>query len=153
MPPSKPRRFAETTTVSVERSMTELRVYLQKQGAQRIVVTELEDEGVVLTYFRFRDRHVRFTFPMAGLTAQEQRQRMRCALLVIKGKFESVHMEIEPVERAFMANLMLPDNTTVGDWLEPQVETIYREGAFPSLLPGSEAAPAIRALPPGRQVG
>jgi hypothetical protein len=69
---------------------------------------------------------------------QEERQKYRALLLVIKAKLESVESEIETFEQAFLAHLALPGSSTqtVGEWLTPQIEKAYREGSMPMLLSG-----------------
>lgn len=34
-----------------------------------------------------------------------------------------------------MANIVLPDGNTVGDFMKPQIERAYLTGAFPNMLP------------------
>jgi hypothetical protein len=75
--------------------------------------------------------------PNAAREAYEQavRQRWRALALVIKAKLEAVESGIETFEQAFLANILLPDGQTVGQWLVPQVEQAYLTGEMPALLP------------------
>lgn len=41
---------------------------------------------------------------------------------------------ITTLESEFLANLVLPDGGTVGDWLAPQIEEAYATGRMPPML-------------------
>jgi hypothetical protein len=64
------------------------------------------------------------------------RQKWRALNLVVKAKLEAIDSGISTVEREFLADVMLPDGTTVGDWARPQLEAAYNSGKMPALLPG-----------------
>ena len=42
---------------------------------------------------------------------------------------------LAPAETEFLANIVLPDNTTAGEWMLPQIEHAYRTGKMPPLPP------------------
>ena len=44
---------------------------------------------------------------------------------------------ISTIESEFLANIVLPDNTTAGEWMIPQIDQAYRTGQMPSLLPAT----------------
>ena len=68
---------------------------------------------------------------------QAIRQRWRALALVIKAKLEAVDAGITTIEDEFLANTMLPDGQTVGDWAEPMLQEVYLSGKMPmALLPG-----------------
>ena len=72
--------------------------------------------------------------------------------MVIKAKLEAVTAGISTVETEFLANIVLPDNSTAGEWMIPQIDQAYRTGDMPPLLPaagnsGPRASGPI-ALPP-----
>jgi hypothetical protein len=69
------------------------------------------------------------------MTEQAVRQRWRALALVIKAKLEAFESGIETFEQAFLANILLPDGQTVGQWMVPQVEQAYLTGTMPGLLP------------------
>ena len=58
-------------------------------------------------------------------------------LLVIKAKLEAVTTGISTLKAEFLANIVLPDNTTAGEWMLPQIDQAYRSGAMPPLLPAA----------------
>lgn len=126
-------RFAERTQVPASKSRIDIEKVLTKYGATGFLFGQTEEKAIV--GFQMRDRHIRFTLPLAGLKDQEIRQRWRALLLTIKSKLESVECEIEEFEEAFLAHIVLADGQTVGKWMQPQIETTYQSGKMPPLLP------------------
>lgn len=145
--------YAATTEVSAERSRTEIERTLTRFGASGFLYGWEEDRAVI--QFRAHDRYVRFVVQLPVLEsfeltptrqrrssvamgkAHEQavRQRWRALLLVIKAKLEAVESEITSFESEFLAHIVLPDGTTVGAWVQPQVAAAYETGAMPKMLP------------------
>ena len=68
---------------------------------------------------------------------QACRQRWRALLLVIKTKLEAVSAGISTLEEEFLANIVLPNNTTAGEWMIPQIDRAYRTSEMPALLPAA----------------
>ena len=58
-------------------------------------------------------------------------------MLVIKAKLEAVTAGISTIETEFLANIVPPNNTTAGEWILPQIDQAYRNGAMPPLLPAT----------------
>lgn len=148
--------YAENTTVSIDRSLDEIRKTLKRYGATSFMFAE--GEGKVALLFEMNDRRVQFVVTLperedrefthtpgrgqrrsrdAADKAYDQavRQRFRALLLVVKAKLESVSSSIETFEEAFLAQIVLPGNMTVGKWLIPQIETAYLDQRMPPLLP------------------
>jgi hypothetical protein len=70
--------------------------------------------------------------------AAEERRRWRAMLLVIKAKLEIVATGSSSFEREFLADILLPDGSTVGDVAVKQIADSYKTGGMPkSLLLGS----------------
>ena len=65
---------------------------------------------------------------------QAGRQRWRALLLIIRAKLEAVESGITTLESEFLANIVLPDGGTVGQWLAPQVDAAYAMGRMPPML-------------------
>ncbi|GAG36103.1 unnamed protein product [marine sediment metagenome] len=63
------------------------------------------------------------------------RQKWRALSLVIKAKLEAVESGISIFEEEFLAHIVLPDGRTIGDFMIPQIKTIYSSGKMPKLLP------------------
>jgi hypothetical protein len=153
--------FAAKTTVPVDRSKAELERLLGKYGADQFAYMSSAEGAMVA--FRMRGRHVRFLMPMPdpddfrltptgrGRSHEEKgrafqqalRSRWRALVLIVKAKLEAVAAGVSTFEREFLADIMLPDGTTVHEWLGPQLEEAYTEGTMP---------PAIRLeLPSGER--
>lgn len=145
--------YAADTSVSVERSRAELERTIVRYGADAFSYGW--EDGRAVIQFRANGRYVRFALTLperdqftttpqgkARATAavekaweQAQRQRWRALNLVVKAKLEAVEAGIATFDQEFLANLVLPDGTTVGDFTIPQVEHAYQHGTMPALLP------------------
>lgn len=148
--------YAEGTTVSPERSQQEIISTLRRYGATGFMFGEEHGRGMVA--FRAHERMVRFIVPLEVDRAQfkwtaarrirddaavdkavegEYRRRWRALALAIKAKLEVVETGIASFEDEFLAHLVLPDGSTVGEWAAPQVARAYKTGTMPALLPGA----------------
>lgn len=65
---------------------------------------------------------------------KEIRRRWRCLLAVVKAKLVAVEDGISTLEREFMADVLLPDGTTLGEWVQPQIERAYSTGRMTDML-------------------
>jgi len=63
---------------------------------------------------------------------------MAGAGLVIKAKLEAVETGITTFQDEFLAHIMLPDGSTVSEFVGPQLEIAYENGEMPRLLPWTE---------------
>lgn len=149
--------YAENTTVPVERSRMELERTIERYGATSFAYAT--ETGRAMVAFEANDRRIRFLLPLperterrfthhsrgartpaAALEAWEQacRQRWRALNLAVKAKLEAVDAGITTFEEEFLAHIVLPDGTTVGDRMVPAVGEAYLTGgALPALMPGS----------------
>lgn len=77
-----------------------------------------------------RDGRSKYTFkalPQAAcLRNWEQacRQRWRALSLCIKAKLEAVETGISTFEQEFLANIVLPDDRTIGDHIVPRLDAV-----------------------------
>lgn len=153
-------RYAADTDVPSDRSRAEIERTLKRYGATAFAYAW--DGGVTSIAFRMSDRQIRFRLPLpdpqapeftrtptgkqrsasAAEAAYEQaiRQRWRALLLVVKAKLEAVEAGISTVEREFLDSVMLPDGSTVGEWVGPQLGAVYARGEMPALMPGGSSA-------------
>ena len=151
-------RYAENTSVPADRSRAEIERTLQRYGAEGFMYGWEAHQAVI--QFKASDRYIRFIIEMPDRNGfartptgraraedsahkaweQAQRQRWRALALVIKAKLEAVEAGITEFESEFLAHIVLPDGTTVGDWVAPQVSAAYATGTMPKMLPmgGSE---------------
>lgn len=148
-------QYALNTSVSVDSSIAEIRRTLTKYGADRFAYGEGIDEAQVM--FRLNGKMMRFDLTMpnrddkeftrtpsrGNLRSQESallewekacRQRWRALVLVIKAKLEAIESGISTLESEFMANIMLPNGSTVGEFMLPQIEESYKIGGMPKML-------------------
>lgn len=146
-------QYAKETNVSSELSRLEIEKTLIRYGAQNFAYASAPGKSMI--GFTMHDRQVRFVLPLpkqeefrltptgrdrsekSQYDAWEQacRQRWRALLLVIKAKLEAAECGISTFESEFMANIVLPDNRTAGDFMLPQIAAAYEKGTMPAMLP------------------
>ena len=146
-------KYAQNTTVSSELSRIEIEKLLIKYGAGQFIYGTMP--GYSIIGFTMCDRQVKFVLPIpkyedykltptgrirtenSQMTEWEQacRQRWRALKLVIQAKLEAVECGISVFEDEFMANIVLPDGSTVGDFVRPQIQQAYLTGEPPKMLP------------------
>ena len=152
--------YASTTTVSVESSRAEIERTLRRYKADAFAYATEGSRASVM--FRIGGRQVRFLLTMPDmdhadftqhsrgrrapdaaekLWEQACRQKWRALNLVIKAKLEAVSAGITTIEDEFLAHTVLPDGSTAGQWMKPQIDEAYRIGVMPTtLLLGGPAA-------------
>lgn len=154
------RRFAEDTSVSVEKSRAEIEKLLTKYGASAFMSGNNQVEAVIA--FEMKDRKIMFRLPLprkderrfthssrgmrtasAALEGWEQacRSRWRALALAIKAKLEAVAIGITTFEDEFMANIVMPDGMTVGQHVRPRIADAYASGQVTPLLPAPGGKP------------
>ncbi len=148
--------YAQNTSVSTEKSRAEIERTLTRYGADQFMYGWNADTAVI--GFRLASRQIKFMLPMpdkgdpefiftptgkdrseaAAYKEWEQscRQKWRALALVIKAKLEAVDAGIAIFEDEFMANIVLPNGSTVSQFMLPQIEKAYDNGDMPKLLPG-----------------
>ena len=153
-------KYAEKTEVSPMRSLDEIDRMLTRYEADQFFGGRDNEKRCIYVTFRKARRQVRFTVPLPdpddddfqkvdryshkllGFSQEKYdqavRQRWRALTLVIKAKLESIESGIEDFETAFMGQLVLPNNQTVGEWMTPQIERAYENGKMPPMLGGGD---------------
>lgn len=148
-------RYAENTSVLVERSKAEIERTLQRYGASEYITGW--GAGQAMVGFKMENRYVKFILPMPQeheseicrtakgrlrsptdrRKAWEQacRSRWRALALAIKAKLECVESGISSFESEFLAHIVLPNGKTVGDEVLPRVTEVYDAGKVQPLLP------------------
>ena len=146
------QRYAAKTTVTVEKSKTEIEAVLRRYGADQFMYAW--QTGMPTMGFRMGGLPIRMILPLPTeeqfrftqrnrVTPQEQkaayeqaeRQLWRAFLLVIKAKLEAVEAGIITIEDEFLANIVLQDNSTIKDNLLPRLQESIASGRFPLMLP------------------
>lgn len=148
-------RYAADTSVSQDRSRSEIEATLKRYGATSFMY--MTEETAAMIGFRIADRMVKFVLPMPDPKAREfthtpakhqarspaeaqkaweqaGRQRWRALALVIKAKLEAVAAGITTIEDEFLAHTVLPDGQTVGEFMQPQIAIAYERGSMPTTL-------------------
>ncbi len=150
------KRFAEGTRVPIETTRMELERALRAYGADAVVIGW--DGPTSTIAFRIQGRHVKYviqrpdrsesvisSYPsgkprpshaIPEAIAAEHRRRWRALLLIVKAKLELVASGDSDFEDEFLSRLMLPDGTTVREWMVPQIDAAYQTGRMPALMPG-----------------
>jgi hypothetical protein len=148
-------KFAEGTSVSVEKSRAEIEGLITRYGATSTGFLTAPDRSVIV--FEAKGRRIRFDLPLPSkedkrfardgrgsarspakrLEAWEQacRQKWRALALVIKAKLEAVESGITTFEDEFLAHIVMPDGQTVGAHIKPRIAEAYDSGSMLPLLP------------------
>lgn len=152
--------YASTTSVSVERSKSEIERTLTRYGASAFAYATNGNKAMV--QFNADSRRIMFVLdlpnredrifthgyagkgsklsPDQAATKWEQgcRQKWRCLALAIKAKLEAVASGIASFEDEFMAHIVMPDGKTVTAHIKPMIEQAYSTGKIVPLLPHFE---------------
>lgn len=155
------RRYAEGTEVPVEKSKADVERLLVKHGATGFVSSWDSESGRSVLIFKLRDRMLKYALdypaskdidlPKRGSTSSraaaterkleaEWRRRWRSVFLIIKAKLEIVFSGDSDLDREFLANIMLPNGTTMGEAVIPKLQSSYDSGKMPKLLLPGEIA-------------
>jgi hypothetical protein len=147
--------YAKDTAVPSERSRAEIERTLERYGATAFMYGWAAGRAVI--GFEAEGRRYRLLLPLPDKTefartpgqnrprtqegaraAYEQavRQRWRALALWVKAMLEGAEAGIITLQEALQPFLVLPDGRTVGEWLSPQIEAVYRNGQMPPMLPG-----------------
>lgn len=134
-------RYANETSVTVEKSISDLRTVIRRYGAAEMGVFEGNSAAGLM--FTLKGRRIKMTVPiptleeirvnaagarMADRQAKQAlekatRQRWRALVLCVTAKLEAVESGIETLEQAFMAHLLLADGKTMSEVVLPQIES------------------------------
>jgi hypothetical protein len=155
------RRFAQDTSVSVEKSKAEIEAMLGRYGATSFMAGTNQTESVIA--FEMQERKIVFRLPLPlknerrfthtakynkarhpsdALVEWEQacRSRYRALALAIKAKLEAVAIGITTFEDEFLAHIIMPDGLSVGQHTRPLIEQSYKSGKVSALLPSPGSA-------------
>lgn len=139
----KIRRFAEGTSVPVERSRQEIETLLRRNGATGFASAWQKERFTIA--FEMKGRRCRFDVPAPDPKKYrtthsweaEDRRRWRALLLIIKAKLELVSSGDADFEAEFLAQMLTPDGTTVGERLLPHLAEVLNGAPMPPMLPGA----------------
>lgn len=149
------RRYAEGTSVPVERSRAEVERLLRKAGATGLISAWDDEDKVDRLVFRIDGRMVRLEVnrPTASDFAKtttgrrrkrdasgdaaerEYQRRWRALVLLVKAKLEVIADGLSTIEREFLADMLLPNGSTLGEEMAPRLAQAYQTGAMDTRLP------------------
>jgi len=145
-------QYASNTTVSPEKTQTDIKETLRRYGATKFAIMEETDKAHVM--FEVQNLMIQLTVGLpnkdgfiktgAGRSRKKSaadeaynqaiRQRWRALLLAIKAKLEAVESGISTLEKEFLAFIMLPNGQSIGDHIIPKIKKIAGTGEMPKLL-------------------
>lgn len=139
------RRYAATTSVSMERSKAEIERTLRRYGIVEFMYgTSPQGDGIA---FKRDGKGYKIAIPLPKRDdfntdkqwEQAQRRRYRVLLLTLKAQLEAVEEGLANFETQFLAYLALPDGSVVGDHVIPEINKAIAGGKKPKLLlPGMD---------------
>ena len=168
-----PGTYASATDVPVSRSRDEIERILTRFGASEFAYFTNSGGEVAIAFsmhnvrvlmrMRLPDRESfrlsKTGFLRADSTVEKEweqacRQRWRSLANGIKAKLALIDDGISTVEREFLADVLLPNGQTYGEFAVPQIAEVYRTQEMPALLPGATPPAAkVIALQEGRRNG
>lgn len=150
-------KFAENTTVPVEKSRAEIEKLITRYGATSTAFMNAKGQGRAIVAFEANGRRIMFELKLPDVTEkrfqrdgrgsvlsadkrldkweQACRQSWRALALVIKAKLEAVESGITSFEKEFYAHIVLPGGMTVYDATKDNVDLVYKSGQITALLP------------------
>jgi hypothetical protein len=134
--------YAENTAVPVERTKQELDALLQRHGATQRGMAVDDERHEATCYFSLDGRQVLLRLPMPRRKdygsqqrwEQAGRARWRQVLLITKAKLEHIALKLSTVEHEFLADIRLPNGSTVGQEIASGLHEMYATGRIPPLL-------------------
>lgn len=148
------RRYAQGTTVSVERSKIEIERLVTKWGGGNYLIGSFDGRQAVLFAMQGRtirmvvntpDKNERRFTHTPGRdherTSEDAhkeweracRQAWRSLLLQLKAKFEAIADEVADIDDEFMAYYVLPDGKTFGEHMKPKLAKAFEQNKMPQL--------------------
>jgi hypothetical protein len=134
------RRYAQGTDVPTSKTRGEIEALLLRHGAAQILSGFDRASRGGFVGFTLHGRQYRIPIVRREDrnrdAEQVEREQWRALLLLVKAKLEFVAGGLSTVESEFLAHVVLPNGSTVGDELAPRLEQAYATGTVPLLLPG-----------------
>jgi hypothetical protein len=157
MPPNP--AYAEKTKVPIAETRMAIEKLLERYGATAFAYGRMGDKEALS--FEMAGLRYRFDFwtltaetikltdssgrpltranmpgkSVEGAVEQANRTRWRELYLGIKAKLVLVEAGITTLEEEFLAQTILPDNTTFGKWAKPHLRQTFAAGKMPPMLP------------------
>lgn len=141
-----PRRYAEDTTVTVEKSKAQIERLLMDWKATTFASMTGPLQAVIM--FEMAERKIKFVVPLPQRQefdgrrkpqeAMEQatRSRWRALYLALRAKLEMAATGITSFEDEFLSHIVMPNGQTVGEMTRPRIAQAYQSGEVRPLLEG-----------------
>lgn len=162
--------FAKGTTVSEDKTLSEIKATLIRFGADRDSFTCAERGNQVGIQFTVGTRTVRITMLLPDREAfgrdrygrrrpdtaidkdwlQACREHWRTLAIAVKAKLAMIEKGLSSFEREFLADILLPSGETVGERVVPAIDDALATGEVPPLITGLPS-PKVVALGEGRR--
>lgn len=130
--------YAADTDVPAQTSRGQIEALLHRNHCTQYMTAVDWTAKRARVQFKLKDRIVRFEVSLPDNTKpgweQRDRQRWRQLLLVIKAKLEAVAFNISTFEEEFLAYIVMPGDTTLGQLALPVVAEAYATGQLPAGL-------------------
>lgn len=135
-------RYAESTSVPIDRSRSEIERVLERYGCSRFGIMN-EVDGSAMLYFERSGRSFQVPLripPSAKFRStekweQERRRRWRVMVLTLKASLEAVSSGLSTFEEVFLAHIVIPGTArTLGQALTPKLDALYAGKSLPALL-------------------
>lgn len=132
------RRYALGTDVDVSKTRGEIEALLNRHGASQTMGGRDGKTRTGFVGFTMGGRQYRI--PLLARPAgnrkpeQVEREQWRALLLVIRAKLEFISAGMTTAETEFLAHVVLPNGSTVGDELAPRLAEAYATGQVRGLL-------------------
>ena len=145
-------QYASNTTVSPEKTQSDIRETLRRYGAKKFGV--MEEDGKAHVMFEINNLMIQLTVELPNVNdftktkvgrsrknsaaneahVQAIRQRWRALLLAIKAKLEAIECGISTIEKEFLAFVIMPDGKSLSDHVLPKLKDMSQTGKMPRLL-------------------
>jgi hypothetical protein len=136
---TRPRRYAEGTTVAASKTRQEIERLLATHGCAQRAIAHDDSQLRAIVTFKFKDRFIKLEVslkaPRNKKPEQFEREAWRRMLMLIKAKLEAIADGIGTIETEFLGSIMLPDGRTVADEVRGAIEQAYTTGQVSRLLP------------------
>mgnify|MGYP001565472632 CR=1 FL=1 len=137
--------YAAKTSVTVERSKTQIELLLKEFKASAVMMATNDTRAMVV--FTMAERNVKFILPLpqesefTGQWRREQfsqatRTRWRALYLALRAKLEMAATGITTFEDEFLSHIVMPDGQSVGEITRPRIAQAYKSGEVRPLLEG-----------------
>jgi hypothetical protein len=153
------RRYAEHTSVSVEKSKATIETLLAQHGADDIFTGISRAQCIAFVAFVIDERQVKLMLPLPDINAiprkrhrrgdgacledrtddqiskeweQQCRQRWRALLLVVRGKLEMIEIGASSVDREFLADFAMRDGRVLWQAIAPQLDNMNQVPQLPA---------------------